>query len=137
VKIDPPAALRRVTYAKNARASRRSKNSAFSDNLSAQPSSETEEMAPTNGMEALLCLQEEDQTLQELAAFKNGELTLHLLQELQLSLLEGKLTRAQLQHLLAAVNQQKAPVKDPALYDLLEDITLRAKIELAKYDSLP
>jgi hypothetical protein len=119
---------------------KRPKDSTFADSLGVTSSVDAENVGPietTDATEALLCLQDVDQSLPDLTAFTKGKLTLRLLHGLQLSLLEGKLTRAQLQHLIAAVDQQEAlAVKDSALRDILEDITLRARIELAKYDSL-
>ncbi|MDR1910466.1 MAG: flagellar assembly protein FliX [Holosporales bacterium] len=140
MKIDAPAAVRRATYARNVRLLKRPKDSTFADSLGVTSSVDAENVGPietTDATEALLCLQDVDQSLPDLTAFTKGKLTLRLLHGLQLSLLEGKLTRAQLQHLIAAVDQQEAlAVKDSALRDILEDITLRARIELAKYDSL-
>jgi hypothetical protein len=133
VKVDSSAALQHLSSIKGVRALRRNKSSAFEKDIDAFSSSDTEEGAPLNATGALLRLQDIDGTSLELTAFEKGELTLHLLQELQLSLLGGNFTKGQLEHLLKVVNQQEVRTEDPTLQGILEEITLRAKVELAKY----
>jgi hypothetical protein len=56
------------------------------------------------------------------------------LDELKLSLLEGGVTTGRLHALNQAVRDQRAITDDPALEDVLDQIELRAAVELAKYE---
>ncbi|MDR0662059.1 MAG: flagellar assembly protein FliX [Holosporales bacterium] len=96
---------------------------------------EAEGVAPSSPAEALIGLQTTNETSPELTALEKGEQTLDLLKNLQLSLLSGQWSRDQLQRLLEAVHQQGDSTKDAALRSILEEISLRAQVELAKYRS--
>jgi hypothetical protein len=56
------------------------------------------------------------------------------LDDLRIGLLLGNYTKTQLERLGARVRQQKAVIQDPQLKSLLDDIELRAAVELAKYE---
>ena len=53
--------------------------------------------------------------------------------ELKVDLLTGALSRDKLLKLAQAVNTRRAEISDPKLGALLDEIDLRAQVELAKY----
>jgi hypothetical protein len=66
-------------------------------------------------------------------ATKRGEDILDRLDELRHGLLTGTLTMAQVQSLSTMVRTQRASVADPRLHQILDEIELRAEVELAKF----
>ena len=66
---------------------------------------------------------------------KRGHKLLDRLDGLRHALLSGQLTTAQLEELVAALAIEKSEIDDPRLKELLDDIDLRAQVELAKYQS--
>lgn len=66
-------------------------------------------------------------------AQKRGEDILDRLDELRHGLLTGTLTMTQVQSLAAMVRTQRATVADPRLVQILDEIELRAEVELAKF----
>ena len=66
---------------------------------------------------------------------KRGHQLLDRLDRLRHALLTGQLTEVQIQELVAALAVEKSNIDDPRLQELLEDIDLRAQVELAKYQS--
>lgn len=88
---------------------------------------------------ALLALQGagavEDATTGRRRAVKRATTLLDHLEDIRLALLAGDVPVARLRGLMAALRNQKQAVEDPALSQLIEDIELRAEVELAKYKS--
>jgi hypothetical protein len=68
-------------------------------------------------------------------AIDNASDLLDDLEDLRIGLLLGSYTINQLQQLSARVRQQRLMVNDPKMMSLLDDIALRAAVELAKYES--
>lgn len=66
-------------------------------------------------------------------AYERGENILDRLDELRHGLLSGTLTMAQVQSLASLVRAQRATVMDPGLKQVLDEIELRAEVELAKF----
>jgi len=88
---------------------------------------------PTTGIEALLALQSVDDPLQaKRKKIKRGVSILDALEELKLDLLSGEIGEGRLNRLMALIGQAREN-GDPSLDALLEDIELRAKVELAKH----
>jgi hypothetical protein len=56
------------------------------------------------------------------------------LEDLRIGLLLGSYTLNQLRNLASKLARRRVSVSDPALMSLLEDIQLRAAVELAKYE---
>jgi len=65
-------------------------------------------------------------------AVRRGRDMLDLLDEVRDGLLSGTVSRGTLQRLLALVNMRREEFADPALAGVLDDIELRAWVELAK-----
>lgn len=86
--------------------------------------------APSDG---LLALQEvPDAVARNARARRHGEDLLDRLDELRLALLTGRLSPARIEALSAMVAARKEQVTDPGLSQILEEIELRAAVELAK-----
>jgi Class II flagellar assembly regulator len=63
---------------------------------------------------------------------RRGEDLLDRLDELRLALLEGRLSVAAIERLADLVAARRAQVSDPRLAEILDEIELRAAVELAK-----
>ncbi len=87
-------------------------------------------VAPTD---ALLSLQEvPDAVARNARARRHGEDLLDRLDELRLNLLLGRLSPGRIEALARAVAAQRDQASDPRLAEILEEIELRAAVELAK-----
>ncbi len=86
------------------------------------------------GVSALIGLQEvDDATQRESKGKKRAQALLDEMDDLRLALACGTLTRAQLLRLSAAIQSEKIKADDPGLNQILDDVDLRARVELAKY----
>ncbi|MBM3546434.1 MAG: flagellar assembly protein FliX [Alphaproteobacteria bacterium] len=66
---------------------------------------------------------------------KRAEDMLDRLEEIRVGLLEGGIPRDRLEALDQLVREQRDQVADPRLSEILDEIELRARVELAKLDS--
>jgi hypothetical protein len=89
---------------------------------------------PVGAMDALLSLQEVDPDESRENLQRHAEDLLDELDEVRHGLLVGALSRAQLTRLKALVTARRATVNDPHLAEILDEIELRAAVELAKYE---
>ncbi len=62
---------------------------------------------------------------------------LDLLDEVRVGLLSGIIPRGRLQSLLDALKGRRESIEDPRLAQLIDEIELRASVELAKLSVLP
>ena len=85
-------------------------------------------------MDALLSLQEVNPDESQDNVHRHAEDLLDELDEVRHGLLVGALSRAQLTRLKALVTARRATVSDPRLAEILDEIELRAAVELAKYE---
>ena len=119
--------------------SRRKKTSASGEtfSLSANEASETEashaaaKSGPVAALDSLLALQEVGE--REAKPFKRGMETLDLLDDIRHGLLMGGIPLTKLKALTRLIGQQRQRVADPELAAILDEIDLRAQVELAKY----
>lgn len=90
--------------------------------------------ASVGAVDSLLSLQEvnDASTGRSRGLQRAGDLLDHL-DEIRYGLLMGGLSRASLQDLARSVRQQRAMASDPRLGEILDEIELRAAVELAKY----
>jgi hypothetical protein len=65
---------------------------------------------------------------------RRAEDMLDRLEELRLGLLAGEIPREKLESLERLVQEQRGAVSDPRLSELLDEVELRARVELAKLD---
>ena len=93
-------------------------------------------MTSVRGIDALLAIQEvEDSTSggQNARGRKWGEELLDRLDAIRLGLLTGSIPVSGLRDIVALVSSQRETAIDPGLQEILDEIELRARVELAKY----
>jgi len=89
--------------------------------------------APT-GVEGLFSLQEvDDPTAERKSARIQGETILEQLEDLRLAILLGEIPKSKLEKINEVIQHQKKTFTDPRLKEILLEIELRARVELAKY----
>ena len=66
---------------------------------------------------------------------KKQALKQRIVEEIRTGLLLGAIPKSQLQDLARVAKETRESSVDPALGDVLDDIELRARVELAKYDT--
>ena len=91
--------------------------------------------ASLGAVDALLALQGSDDALHSprRKAVARGEEMLDILDDIKLALLMGRVPKARLSRLRAVVEQRSGSFSDPLLADVLDQIELRARVELAKF----
>ncbi len=88
---------------------------------------------PLSSIDALLPLQEvSDRRGSRKSALMRGEEILDRLDDIRMGLLLGRIPRDHLKQLLELVEKRRETFDDQRLTELLDDIELRAKVELAK-----
>lgn len=134
-RIDGPGPLRTTTPIRRTSKSSQASGTSFSEHLE-----ETDDAAPAQGTGALgavsgvLDLQEVDDALARAARGKlRAEDLLEKLDDLRLDLLTGGISKTKLMRLAEVVNSRRAEVADPKLGAILDEIDLRAQVELAKF----
>ncbi len=91
-------------------------------------------LSGASALDALLALQQvEDATSGPSRAKQRAEDLLDKLDELKIYLLAGGIPQEKLGDLSRMVQSQREQVEDPQLVALLDEIDLRAQVELAKY----
>lgn len=96
-------------------------------------SSQTSGAASLSGVDALLALQGVPGPLGERAkAARRGRDILDLLDEVRIGMLEGAVSQGTLNRLLTLVEVKREEFTDPGLTGVLDEIDLRARVELAK-----
>lgn len=108
---------------------------ALGSDESAAPVSKLSVTAPMGSVDSLLALQEVNPDEERGALHRHAEDLLDELDELRHGLLAGALSRHQLTRLKSLVNARRANVTDPRLGEILDEIELRAAVELAKYEA--
>src|SRR3984885_8159473 len=92
---------------------------------------------PIAALDSILMLQGMDDSTQGKAkAAAHGEQLLDLLDSVRDGLLAGEIPPATLNKLAAAVTRRHESFADPKLQDVLDQIELRAHVELAKLEQL-
>jgi Class II flagellar assembly regulator len=116
-------------------ARRVSSGSGFSlpDMESTAPLQKAPGMASVSGLDTLLALQSVDMTVERRKkATQRGRNILDILDAVKLGVLDGTLNPSMLDNLSAAVATAREATDDPALEGILDEIELRAEVELAK-----
>ena len=85
----------------------------------------------TQHVQAMLATEEAEDLSGKMRAFD----ILDRLEDLRIELLTGALSREKLTQLSQVVSAHRGDVTDPRLAEVLDEIDLRAQVELAKYDS--
>jgi hypothetical protein len=95
--------------------------------------SATEAMSPAGGIEALLALQSvEDPLIAKKKAVRRGYALLDTLESIKADLLIGQVSEGRLNQLMVLIAQTRDR-RLPGLDGVLDDIELRARVELAKF----
>lgn len=134
-RIDGPSPIRQAAPVKRASKAGSVSSSSFSEHLD-----EPEGVASTSAASALgtvsgvLDIQEVDDALARAAKGKlRAQDLLEKLDDLRLDLLTGTMSKAKLQRLADVTASRRAEVSDPKLGEILDEIDLRAQVELAKF----
>ena len=139
MKVEPTGRIRTSPVKRAAKADKTGKGG-FTEHLdsnTAAPGAVTGS-GPAQPVDALLAVQEvEDSTGQDAnrRARRWGEDMLDHLERVRLDLLNGALSHEKLRNLAVLVSERKETATDPRLVELLADIELRARVELAKYEA--
>lgn len=106
----------------------------FSDTLKQVESTSVASGATSvTAVSAVMSIQEVDADgASQAQALQRGEEMLDRLDELRLGLIEGRLAPDRIEALLKLVQERRETVQDPRLKEILDDIDLRAQVELAK-----
>ena len=84
-------------------------------------------------VDSLLALQEvDDPTTGRARSIKRAHHMLDLLEEIRLGLITGGVSEAKLNNLVSLVESRREAFEDPGLQNLIDEIELRAKVEIAK-----
>lgn len=144
------ADLKRVTLMNVSRINRKGPTSAPATRQAGGASKSSETFAPQSSaapatlqkpanlntissVDALLALQAApDATARRARAVKRASSLLDGLEDLKIALLSGRIPQAQMSRLLALLSDSRDTVSDPQLIEILDEIDLRAKVELAK-----
>ena len=134
-RIDGPSSIRPTTTIRKSGKSGSVSGPSFSKHLE-----ETDESSAVSGAGALgavsgvLDIQEVDDALARAARGKlRAEELLDMMDDLRLDLLSGTLSKTKLLRLADVVNTRRTEVTDPNLSQVLDEIDLRAQVELAKF----
>jgi len=131
--IRPTTARNKVGGPANAGGSDFAKNLAETD--SAAGTGKTTATMGMNPLAGLLAVQETEEPLERQArkrATQRADTILDELEELRLGLLMGTVPMAKLEQLAQLVRVRREQFDDPKLQSILDDIELRAAVELAK-----
>jgi hypothetical protein len=102
-----------------------------------EPTPQTAAAARPGALGGLLSLQEvPDTTERRRQAAQRGDHILQRLEELRLGLLAGAVSRDGLADLARTVREARASIGDPRLSGVLDEIELRARVELAKLEAV-
>ena len=112
-------------------------DSLISEESSVESAIGTSGAASVNALGALVTLQEVGDATGEARrkAKKRAGIILDQLEDIKRALLTGDVSREMLENLARTVKAQKETVDDPLLVEIINEIDMRAQIELAKYDN--
>ena len=107
------------------------------DGVTAQRAAAAAPIAATSGIDALLALQAvEDPMLAKKKALRRGNALLDALETIKADLLIGQVSEGRLNQVMVLIGQARER-NLPGLDDVLDDIELRARVELAKFGRYP
>jgi hypothetical protein len=137
MRVDGNRPIRPAATRRDARSSVAGAGS-FAEVLGAEQTVAPSGAAPATGVNALFALQEvPDATVRRRKAMARASKLLDRLDSLQLGLLEGAVDQVSLAALASAARSAREDCGDPALQSVLDEIELRAAVELAKLSSIP
>ncbi len=139
MKIDSSGRVRPSAGGAKGKAGKVEKGSGFTDHLSPQTDSvaSVASSSPTQSVDALLAIQGVPDATTGRAnarARQWGNDALDQLEQIQTDLLLGGIPKGRLMNLARMVQERREHAADPALTSLLDDIELRVRVEIAKYE---
>jgi len=134
-KIDGLGQIRTPQPVKRAAKSDASGGTVFAKHLDEDSDvSATSGVVSANSVSGILGVQEVDDALAHASKGKRrAQDILDKLDDLRLQLLAGGISREKLLQLSHMVSTRRSQIKDPRLAALLDEVDLRAQVELAKY----
>lgn len=139
MKIDGSGPIRPTAPARRGNKAGKTQNSDFSTHM--KPAAEAQggagSVAPVQSVDALLAIQEVDDSTSGQSRSRAQEWGIDLLDQLdrlRLGIIGGAVPRSELARITAMVQQQRVRTDDPRLSMILDEIELRARVELAKYE---
>jgi hypothetical protein len=137
MKITQNAPIRSTSIRRSGKTSA-ARSGQFTDHLvtgeAGVPTGNSNSSTPVNAVDSLLALQEvPDPTAGTSRAKLRAQDLLDHLDEVRHGLLAGALSRQMLDRLARLARSERQSVDDPRLQELLDEIELRAAVELAKY----
>jgi hypothetical protein len=134
-KIEGPGSIRKAQPVKRAGKTGSAGSASFSRLL--EETSETgaaNNVGGTTAVSGILGVQEVDDALAHATKGKTrAQDILDRLEDLRIELLTGTISREKLLQLSRIVTAHKGQVNDPRLAEILAEVDLRARVELAKY----
>jgi len=133
MRIESNRPLKAAAARRDEKAAASNGGSSFAELLSTETAAGAAPAAPVGGSLSLLALQEvSDQSTRRRQARARGEALLDGLEELRIGLLSGSMSREKLAGLARTIRSARVSIDDPKLQAVLDDIELRAEVELAK-----
>jgi hypothetical protein len=140
MKIQPAAPGQGTAARRTASASRGAADGKFASLLDIGATADSHPPAAPGAVQALdnlLAVQEvSDRTGSRKRALSHGQDILDRLEVIRLGLLAGTIPQERLQALVGLLSRSRADFDDPGLRDLIDQIELRAAVELAKLDEI-
>lgn len=144
MRIEGPNKSKSVSKADKAKKKNKSGSSQFSSFIQTTPEQDSVDHLPgnlgigsTTSVDALLSVQQSDapdpDSGSRRQAMMRGEDILDYLEEMRLGLLMGDFSKNQLENLSQMVDKKRQNTQDPRLEAILNEIDLRARVELAKF----
>jgi len=135
-KIEGTGPVRTAQQIRRAMKTSGPKGTSFSQQVDdAHETASSQGVSSTSSVMGVLGVQEIDDALAQASRGKMRALDiLDRLEDLRIELLSGAISREKLTELSQVVSARRAEVTDPRLAEVLDQIDLRAQVELAKYD---
>jgi hypothetical protein len=135
-KIDGPGSIRTSQQIKRTAKGGSAGGASFAKQLDETgEAGNTQGMSGTGGVTGILGVQEVDDALAHASRGKLRALDiLDQLEDLRIEILTGTISREKLTRLAQIVKARRGQISDPRLAEILDEIDLRAQVELAKYE---
>ena len=142
MKIDRTGAVQTSTPAKRGEKAKKAEAGGFSKHMAAgaEATGASGPVSPVQSVDALLSIQEVDDATtgqSQKQARQWGTDVLDQLDRLRIGIISGTVARHDLERIAALVERHRARSDDPLLAQILDEIELRARVELAKFEQRP
>ena len=142
MKIDRTGAVQTSTPAKRGEKAKKTEAGGFSKHMAsgADVTGASGSVSPVQSVDALLSIQEVDDATtgqSQAQARQWGMDVLDHLDRLRIGIISGTVARHDLERISALVERHRGQSSDPALMQILDEIELRARVELAKFEQRP